>query len=200
MMHRPMHAGATQSEDRREWLRIDDRLLLEYRLVTDSEDLSPGLLPASDQAIADAIHKPAADFLAQQSEHLAHSPLLPWMMKVDWLLEVIVKTLAQMHAGGVPIAQVADVNLSVGGISFHSSQPFAVGDRLLLKVALPPFTPINTTAQVIRSIPTKGSLGHDIGTEFIGLALNDQEHLIRYILQTQAERLRARRDTSSAGC
>lgn len=195
MMHTPMHTGATQSEDRREWLRIDDRLLLEYRLVTDSEDVSkPGLPLASDQAIVDAMHKPAADFYAQQSEHLAHSPLLPWMMKVDWLLEVIVKTLAQMHSGGVPIAQVADVNLSVGGISFHSSRPFAVGDTLLLKVVLPPFTPISSTAQVIRSIPAQGSLGHDIGTEFTGLALNDQEHLIRYILQTQAERLRARQN------
>ena len=55
MMHRPMHAGATQSEDRREWLRIDDRVLLEYRLITELEESSmPGMPPVSDQAIADA--------------------------------------------------------------------------------------------------------------------------------------------------
>jgi hypothetical protein len=183
------------SDERREWLRIDDRVLLEYRLITDPEDVpTPGMLPASNQAIADAIQKPAADFFAQHGEDLVHSPLLPWMMKVDWLLEVIVKTLAQMHPGGIPIAQVADVNLSGGGIGFLSPRHFAVGDKLKLKVVLPPFTPIDTTAQVIRSMPAKDNPGHEIATEFVGLSPNDQEHLIRYILQTQAERLRARRN------
>jgi hypothetical protein len=190
-----MQTSTIPPDERREWLRIDDRLLLEYRLITDPEDVpTPGLFPASDQAIADAIHKPAADFFAQQGEQLVHSPLLPWMMKVDWLLEVIVKTLAQMHPGGIPIAQVADVNLSGGGISFLSPRHFAVGDKLSLKLVLPPFTPIDTTAQVIRSMPAKDGPGHDIATEFVGLTPNDQEHLIRHILQTQAERLRARRN------
>lgn len=190
-----MQTNATGSDERREWLRIDDRVLLEYRLITDPEGVpTPTLPPASDQAIADAIHKPAADFFAQQGENLAHSPLLPWMMKVDWLLEVIVKTLAHMHPGGVPIAQIADVSLSGGGISFRSPQCFSAGDMLSLKVVLPPFTPIDTTAQVIRSMPVKEGAGYDIATEFVGLSPNDQEHLIRHILQTQAERLRARRN------
>ena len=184
-----------RSDERREWLRIDDRVLLEYRLITDSGDeVAPSLLPASDQAIAAAIQKPAADFFAQQGEHLAHSPLLPWMMKVDWLLEVIIKTLAQMHPGGVPIAQIADVNLSGGGIGFIAQRGFAIDDKLSIKVVLPPFTPINATARVIRSMPAKEGSGYDIATEFVGLSLNDQEHLIRHILQTQAERLRARRN------
>lgn len=183
------------SDERREWLRIDDRVLLEYRLITDSEDRhAPGLLPVSQQEIAEAIQKPAADFFAQQGEHLAHSPLLPWMMKVDWLLEVIIKTLAQMHPGGIPIAQVADVSLSAGGISFHSQRHFSVDDKLSLKMVLSPFTPIHTMAQVIRSTPAKDKPGHDIATEFVWLAPDDQEHLIRHILQTQAERLRARRN------
>lgn len=194
-MHPMTKTTQILSDERREWLRIDDRVLLEYRLATEPEgEPAPGLLPASNQAIAEAIQKPAADFYMQQAEHLVHSPLLPWMMKVDWLLEVIVKTLAQMHPGGIPIAQVADVNISGGGISFVSPRFFAVGDMLNLKVVLPPFTPIQTTAQVIRSMPAKEGAGHDIGTEFVGLAPADQEHLIRHILQTQAERLRARRN------
>jgi len=184
-----------RSDERREWLRIDDRVLLEYRLISDpGDEVAPSLLPASDQAIAAAIQKPAADFFAQQGEHLAHSPLLPWMMKVDWLLEVIIKTLAQMHPGGVPIAQIADVNLSGGGIGFIAQRGFAIDDKLSIKVVLPPFTPINATARVIRSMPAKEGAGYDIATEFVGLSLNDQEHLIRHILQTQAERLRARRN------
>ena len=193
-MQSPMHGSAKASDERREWIRIDDRVLLEYQLIAGQESVPmSGMLPASDQAITDAIQKPAADYFTQQGEALAHSPLLPWMMKVDWLLEVIVKTLASMHPGGIPIAQVADVQLSGGGISFMSPRHFAVGDKLRLKVVLPPFTPIDTTAQVIRSMPAKDRLGYEIATEFVELSSNDQEALIRHVLQTQAERLRARR-------
>ena len=193
-----VQANMPRSDERREWLRIDDRVLLEYRLITEQEESSiPGMPPASDQAIAEAMRKPAADFFAQQGEHLAHSPLLPWMMKVDWLLEVIVKTLAQMHPGGVPIAQIADVNLSGGGIGFVSPRCFAAEDKLSIKVVLPPFTPIDATARVIRSIASKDGQGFDIATEFVSLSPTDQEHLIRHILQTQAERLRARRNHTS---
>lgn len=183
------------SDDRREWLRIDDRVLLEYRLVTEAEDLpTPGVLPVGNQALADAIHKPAADFFSQHGEELAHSPLLPWMRKVDWLLGVIVMTLAQMHPSGVPIAQAVDVDLSAGGISFFSLRNFAVGDVLSLKMVLSPFTPIQTTAEIIQAIPSQDGSGYDIGTKFVELSPNDQELIIRHILQTQAERLRAKRN------
>ncbi|MDH4186510.1 MAG: PilZ domain-containing protein [Nitrospira sp.] len=198
-MQPPPQSNTVPNDDRREWLRIDDRVLLEYRLLTDSEDeTAPGSLPVTHQAIVEAIHKPTLDYFAQQGEQLAHSPLLPWMMKVDWLLEVIIKTLAQMHPGGVPIAQVADVNLSGGGISFVSQRQFAVGDKLSLKVVLPPFMPIQATALVIRSMPATERAGYDIATEFITLSPNDQEVLIRHILFTQAERIRAKRTSLSS--
>lgn len=77
-MQPSMHSSATASDERREWLRIDDRVLLEYRLITDQEDAPvPVMLPASNQAIADAVQKPAADFFAQQGEALAHSLCFP---------------------------------------------------------------------------------------------------------------------------
>jgi hypothetical protein len=181
-------------DERREWIRIDDRVLLEYRLVTDqAEGPAPGIPPASDDAITAAIAKPTSDLLFRSGEQLAQSPLLPWIMKVDWLLEVMVKTLAKMHPEGIVIAQVADVTLSGGGIGFLSQRKFAVDDLLRLKIILPPFTPIHTTARVIRSTTAKDGIQYDIATEYIELSPDDQEHLIRHIIQTQAERLRARR-------
>lgn len=185
----------TLSDERREWIRIDDRVLLEYRLLTDpSEGPTPGLPPVSNEAITAAIAKPASDLLLRGGEQLAQSPLLPWIMKVDWLLEVIVKQLAKMQPEGIAIAQVADVTLSGGGIGFLSPRHFAVDDTLKLKIILPPFTPIHTTARVIRSIQAKEGINYDISTEFTQLSPDDQEHLIRHIIQTQAERLRGRRN------
>ena len=184
----------TLSDERREWIRIDDRVLLEYRLITDPvEGPTPGIPPVAQDAIAAVIAKPTADLLLRTGEQLAESPLLPWIMKVDWLLEVIVKTLAKMQPEGIAIAQVADVTLSGGGIGFLSPRHFAVDDTLRLKIVLSPFTPIHTTARVIRSDQAKDGANYDIATEFIQLDPDDQEHLIRHIIQTQAERLRSRR-------
>ena len=182
------------SDERREWIRIDDRVLLEYRLLTDPvEGPTPVILPVSDETITTAIAKPTSDLLLRSGEQLAQSPLLPWIMKVDWLLEVMVKQLAKMHPEGIAIAQVADVTLSGGGIGFLSPRKFAVDDMLRLKFILPPFTPIHTTARVIRSVLAKDGMQYEIASEYTDLSPDDQEHLIRHIIQTQAERLRARR-------
>ena len=193
---RPPVTTATKasSDERREWIRIDDRVLLDYRLSTDqAEEPVPGVPPVSNDAITAAIAKPTSDLLFRGGEQLAQSPLLPWIMKVDWLLEIMVKTLAKMHPEGIPIAQVADVTLSGGGIGFLSPRKFAVDDLLRLKIILPPFTPIHTTARVIRSSLAKDGIQYDIATEYTDLSPDDQEHLIRHIIQTQAERLRGRR-------
>ena len=182
------------SDERREWVRIDDRVLLEYRLLSDpAEGPIPGALPISQEAISAAVAKPTSDLLLRSGEQLAESPLLPWIMKVDWLLEVIVKALAKMQPDGIAIAQVADVTLSGGGIGFLSPRKFAVDDLLKLKIILPPFTPIHTTARVIRSALAKDGMQYDIASEFTDLIPDDQEHLIRHIVQAQAEKLRARR-------
>jgi len=185
----------TLSDERREWLRIDDRVLLEYRLLTETVDVpTSGLPPATNEAITAAIAKPTADLLLRSGEQLSQSPLLPWMMKMDWLLEVILKTLATMQPDGIAIAQVADVTLSGGGIGFFSPRKFSVDDILSVKVILPPFTPIHTTARVIRSALAKDGMQYDIASEFTQISPDDREHLIRHIIQRQAEQLRGRRN------
>lgn len=187
-------AGGTASEDRREWLRIDDNLLLEYRLLDESAELpAPVGEPVTDEVIAAAVGKPTAELLAHAGESLADSSLAPWMMKVDWLLEVLLKTLARAHPGCMDIARVTAVNISGGGVSFTSPRQFKAGDRLALKIILPPFTPIQTVIKIIRSSPDPQGPGFALATEFVDLNADDQEHLIRHILRTQAERLRARR-------
>lgn len=186
--------GDTDSEDRREWLRIDDNLLLEYRMLDESAELpAPVSEPVTDEVIAAAVGKPTAELLAHSGGVLADSPLTPWMMKVDWLLEVLLKTLAKAHPGCMDIARVTAVNISGGGVSFVSARQFKAGDRLAMKIILPPFTPIQTVVKVIRSLPDPQGQGVALATEFVDLNADDQEHLIRHILRTQAERLRARR-------
>jgi len=184
-------------DERREWIRIDDRVLMEYRLLTETGTVVPleetGTTP---EIISAAVTKPTADLVARTGESLIGSPVLPWIMKVDYLLEVILNSLATSHPSSVTMARPTDVNLSGGGVGFVSSREFGVGDQLAIKVILPPFILIQTLAKVIRAVPEAGGQGFAIATEFVDLKADDQEHLIRHILQKQAERLRARRTTA----
>jgi len=186
--------SAVPSDDRREWLRIDDQVLLEYRPAGSSPEAPlPESLKATQDSIAASIAKPTADLMARSGDLLQGSLLVPWLKKIDWLLELTLKTLAATQPGGVTMAQVTDVTLSGGGVSFIAKQDMTVGDELALTLILPPFTPIRTTARVIRTKPNRRGHGFEIATQFTAITPDDQESLIKHILTTQAERLRARK-------
>jgi hypothetical protein len=191
----PTASSSPKPEDRREWLRIDERLLFEYRLLDDPLGAADfDVPPATREMISALINQPTADLLARQGEVFDGSPLLPWIKKIDWLLEMILTSLAGMHPGSVAIPRLTEVNISAGGLSFLASRRFDVDTMLALRFILPPFTHIQTQARVIRTIP-EGREGDRFKTavEFTTLSADDQEHVIRHILRTQAEQLRARK-------
>ena len=67
-----------KNEERREWLRIEDRLLLEYRRFDEpAEAMNAHLPPATEDTIATAVSKPTLDLLVRAGETFAGSPLLP---------------------------------------------------------------------------------------------------------------------------
>lgn len=185
---------SAEPDERREWIRIDDRVLMEYRLVTESGNTVPvEASPATPESIAVAVGKPTSDLLARSGEVMADSVVLPWIRKVDYLLEVILNALAVSQPSSVTMARPMEVNLSGGGIGFVSPREFSSGDQLAIKLILPPFTLIQTLVKVIRAVTQADGQGYAIATEFVDLKVDDQEQVIRHILQTQAERLRARR-------
>ncbi|HKN86955.1 MAG TPA: PilZ domain-containing protein [Nitrospiraceae bacterium] len=182
-------------DDRREWLRIDDCLFLEYQLV--GELTCPVSFPgnrAAEELITTFITKPTEDFLAAHP-HEAEPVLVPWLKKIDWVLESILQRLVRMSKEGIVLPKRTDVNISGGGISFITPRQFQEHDQLDLRVILPPFTPIQARVEIIRVIAMEGKSGTDgwyTATRFMQITQDDHECLIRHILHTQAERLRAR--------
>ena len=175
-----------KNEERREWLRIEDRLLLEYRRFDEpAEAMNAHLPPATEDTIATAVSKPTLDLLVRAGETFAGSPLLPWVSKIDWMLETILKSLVKSHPGSVAIARLTDVDISAGGLGFDTPRQFQADDLLVLKVVLPPFSMIEATVRIIRVTPAE--------KETTGFHVADQELIIRHILSVQAERLRARK-------
>lgn len=186
-------------DDRREWLRIDDSLFLEYQLVGElSCRVDIPADRAAEELIATFISKPTEDLLAAAHLDTAESVMVPWLKKIDWVLEAILQRLVHVSKQGIALPRLTDVNISGGGISFVSSRRFQEGDQLDLRLILPPFTPIQARAVVTRVSQMEGDHGKTgwcTGARYIRIAQDDHERLIRHILHIQAERLRARHAT-----
>ncbi|WP_447977027.1 PilZ domain-containing protein [Candidatus Nitrospira bockiana] len=180
-------------DERREWLRVDDRLLLDYRVIGEAGGYGP---PAADEALDAAITtfitKPTVDLLSHGHPTEAVSLLVPWLKKIDWVLEVVLQQLAHRNPGGMTLPRLTQVNLSGGGISFPASRPLEQGSELSIRLILPPFTAIESRAEVTRVDPADAEGRWWVGARFVGMQQDDHEHLIRHILHVQAERLRTR--------
>jgi hypothetical protein len=186
-------SSRVQEDDRRELIRIDDRLLLEYWPVGEAPDASIRRTDARlNEAIQDFIARPATVVATRaEADHLA--PIVPWMMKIDWAMELVLKALARMTPNGISMPLMTDVNLSGCGICFDADRPLDVGDVLEIRLVLPPFVPVRATAEVTRAEPVEGAdRRHTIGARFVDISADDRERVIRHILQVQAGRLRRR--------
>lgn len=179
--------------DRREWLRIDDRLPVECRRLGTAVAADPtGSAPDEVASLQEFLNKPTYDLLGTVKPDDPQSAIVPWMLKMDWALGVLLATLARMAPGGLVIPRMTDVNISATGMSFPSTQSLAAGDMLDLRLILPPFLPIQTTAEVVRvsEVPDHPFGRFLVAVTFLEMRADDQDHLIRHILQLQAERLR----------
>ncbi len=183
------------SIDRREWLRIDDRLPLEYCRIGASVPADPAGTEAEALASLQAfLNRPTHDLLGAFKPDDPQSALVPWMLKMDWVLGVMLGTLARVAPGGLAAPRVTDVNISATGMSFPSKQSYHGGEQLDVRLILPPFIPIRTTAEVVRTteVPEHPAGRYVVAVTFVDMRADDQDRLIHHILQLQAERLRTR--------
>lgn len=181
------------TDNRREWLRIDDRLLMEYwRVGEGPSPVGPGAAQSTEKAVTDFVTKPTSDLLASTPCEEAEPVLVPWLKKIDWVLELLLKGIVQVAPHGISMPQLTEVNISAGGVSFQSPRRFEEGDLLEIRLILPPFSPIQAKAEVIRSDAGSVSGEFSIAVKFTDLSQDEQERLIRHILSVQARQLRNR--------
>jgi hypothetical protein len=190
----PESYGIALGDERRDSLRITDELLLDYRLEGEPDHAAVAKRErVSDEAISTFFAKPAADLLTHTQAGDGEAQLAQWLMKIDWALEMILKTLARMSPEGIQLPSMTEVNISAGGLRFTTSREFQEADLLDISLVLPPFTPIAAKAEVTRVIPDDGDgRRFNIAARFTSISPEDRERLIRHILLLQAERIRSR--------
>ena len=99
----------------------------------------------------------------------------------------------EMDAVQGDISNVETIDISEGGFSFKSHQPFEVGSVLFCKIIIVGYRlGLETYGKVVRSKAGKQNGNYQVAVELPYLNELDKKNLTRYILDKQREQLRKR--------
>jgi hypothetical protein len=86
------------------------------------------------------------------------------------------------------------VNLSACGMALSCGERFEPGERLVVEILFPPnATRLALAARAVKITPRPDG-GYDLKADFAGIAADDQEFLIQYIMRRQSQLLQQMRE------
>lgn len=138
--------------------------------------------------------------MVEENDLTIRDPLLMQMVtRIDWMLTSVLRTLGKDKKYKEALPEFRKVNLSGSGLGFFSEQSFPVGSHLILRLVLRPFIPIQAIGKVLRAEPMEKEEGPGfaMAVEFVQIAPDDKEAIIRHVLRTQATIQRHRLQSSS---
>jgi hypothetical protein len=191
----------TPSEERREYFRIDDRVLLNLRPIAEAE------VTAVRERIMDRVpdrFTVAANFAvnSRATARLLHglasgSPdAARYMRLMDQKLNQLARlfVLDEVERGDYPLL---NVNLSAGGLVFPSRREFAAGELVEMRMVLyPDMVGILTVSRVIyceRFANQPGDFPWQVAVEYAHIRESDRDLLCSHIMLRQTELLRQQR-------
>ena len=190
------------SDERREYFRIDDEVVLEYRAIRD-EDVEP-LVERIQAGVPDRFTA-ASSFAAtsRQMSQVIHkvqnqSPELARCLRtIDQKLNILAQLFVTEE---IQIEQhpAQEVNLSAGGLAFRSQEAIAEGTLLEMRMVLfPSLIGILNVSRVLhceRLSDGDAQFPWQIAVAYEHLRESDRELLVRHIMTKETQRMRAERE------
>jgi len=189
------------SEECREYFRIDDEVVLDYRLISEAEAeqlrekirsrlvdrfTAASSFAATSRQMTHVIHK-----VQNQSPELARC-LQAIDRKLNMLAQLFVSEEINLHE-----QPTREVNLSAGGISFRVQHEIKIDSLLELRMVLfPSLVGILTMSRVVQSERVDdGNLKFpwQIAVVYEQLRETDRELLVRHIMSRETRQLRTER-------
>lgn len=190
------YADTQGIDERREFFRVDDSVVLEYRELS-TVDASAYL----DQMENDIPNRftAAASFAAtsRQMGHLLHSvrdissDLARYLESLDGKLNMLARMFL-VEELEVPEKHTCDVSISANGIAFSTDTPQKVDDLLEIKIVLfPSYLGLLSIGSVVSCDATdKTDHPYRIAVRFAHLSDEEQEMLVKHVLYKQTEERR----------
>lgn len=189
-------------DDRRRYFRIDDHIMLKYRVVPSNEvrSVSERLrapLPNAFSLSSDFAELKQETVLLQRSIENSSPAVSQYMAILDKKLDMIAKVLLIQNMGADEHLW-RKVNLGAGGMSFDSHVEIPVSSVLEIKLGLlPSHAGLITVGKVIRcSKKSEGVTGFNVAVCFLHVRDSDRELLVQHVLWRQAQMLRENRESS----
>jgi hypothetical protein len=176
----PLKDQERLTEDRREGVRVDDRVLLEYWLANEASPGSERFRRFSQIPLS---------ISPEAGDGAKLDPLvIQWMSKIEWTLDAILRTLEDQATARPNAARLMDVNVSGEGVRFLPDRPLATGDVVDLRMVLPPFVVVEARGEVLQMRSETGpESSQPVIVRFTDIAEENREKIIRYVVQRQAE-------------
>ncbi|MCC6544018.1 MAG: PilZ domain-containing protein [Nitrospirae bacterium] len=181
--------------DRRENVRIIDKIPLAYRFVT-AEDIAENNRP---ERYFPYIWNKYPQLLPSEELEENHTKLLNHIIDLHRKMDILIETVAPECRTIVEIPKEQDVCISASGIRIHLDTPATAGQLMILCIVLPFIPPasIFVTGEVIRRdmsedlIPDEKNYFETV-INFLTIKEDDRETLIKYIFKRQRDMLRDR--------
>ncbi|MBW6477335.1 MAG: PilZ domain-containing protein [Chromatiales bacterium] len=189
----------TIAQERRRSFRVDDDVHLVFRVIKeDSEPRQHG----EDQTVQTCRALMQLRELSSQSGHILanirkqHSDIAQYLALLDKKIEAVAQIAGAMSMGG-DMAPNIRVNIGVGGLAFSQDSPLLTGQRLAMRIVLfPSHLCIQPKGRVVYSreqTQADQQHRHRIGVEFEPLSEQEQDQLIRHLLEKQSAQRRRER-------
>ena len=192
------------SDERRQDVRINDKVYLKVRLVGHAAGHEQALAQTlekirSHKLIIDSFLKglygyPGIDEIPYTRETPTNQAVWELNRKLDLLIHMTLAEDFKQLMQTIP----QDVNISASGIRFIADKPYDVMDVLEVGMILPmvPLLFIRLAAQVIRvkTLTHKERECYSVVARFIEIDQESKDDIVRYLFRRQREMLRRRQD------
>lgn len=189
------------SSERRKYFRIEDSIMLKYRVVAveaqESAQNDAELNRMRIETARAALFGIETDF-QEMCEPLAreHPSIVDVLQILNRKINLLERVISSEMLHASPAAsdllnhEAQSVNLSGGGMSLRATDALPENARLIIDmVLLPSHDPIRVFGQVVHCQPSEDEQ-FEIGIEFVEVNSQDRERIIRHTLQRQAEQIR----------
>lgn len=189
-----------QADEKREFFRIHDRLLIEYRQISaeDFVKLKDFILHNSTQVI-DKINE--VYFTEEKESTSRNDQIYAYMQVINKKLDTIIDYLYKLQCGEAYHGLQTDVNISGAGLQFDCDSPLQQGVYIELRVVIPvfPYPKITVLCEVVRAQdPINEAAGRfGVAMKFLVINEKDRDILINYIFVKEREYLRQKKETTS---
>lgn len=194
-----------QAAERRRYCRIDDDVILRYRLISEQE--LPADVAALDTGLPNRFTLTSTFAATSQEMELLLNDIQEQSVKVanylrllDHKLELVARAFL-MQEIDVHEEPICSVNLSAGGIGFNAEMPIKKDSLLEIEVILlPSYTGILAYGQAVYCRHEPGDhpdLPYRIGAEFCRLREKDCDLIVKHVLARESHLRRVARESGN---